>query len=42
MFSDMMDDPGIENKGHFGYWPQKIIVGHEHNYQYGLHILIYI
>jgi len=40
--SGMMDGPGIENKRHFGYWPQKINCGHAHNYQHGLHILIYI
>ena len=40
--SGMMDGPGVENKRHFGYWPQKIYGSHAHNYQHGLHILIYI
>jgi len=40
--SGMMDDPGMENKRHFGHWPQKISCGHAHNYRHGLHILTYL
>jgi hypothetical protein len=40
--SGMVDDPGIENKRHFGHWPQKINGVHTHYYQHGLRILIYI